>query len=236
MIFVATIVISYTMMGGMWADTLLDFMQMFLTAGGITVIFFAVMNAVGGWDSFLANAGSIWTSNPFTLLPIEGEGYLGYTGGQGWMYWLGAWMAIGLGSIAAQDLMQRSMSSRNEPVAVHATYMAGTLYLIFGVMSPLIGIAMFAMNPNILPENTEFLLVTAALEHLHPVVTALFIAALTSALMSTSDSSILAGASVVTENIIPYLGKKLSEKVPAALDAGDGSGHRGDQPDIGPVR
>jgi solute:Na+ symporter, SSS family len=104
------------------------------------------------------------------------------------------------------------MSSRNESVAVHATYMAGTLYLVFGVMSPLIGIAMFAMNPNILPENTEFLLITAALEHLHPIVTALFIAALTSALMSTSDSSILAGASVVTENIIPYTGKKLSEK------------------------
>ena len=212
MIFVATIVVSYTMMGGMWADTLLDFMQMFLTASGITVIFFAVMNAVGGWDSFIANAGSIWTSNPFTLLPIEGEGYLGYTGAQGWMYWIGAWMAIGLGSIAAQDLMQRSMSARNEAVAVHGTYMAGTLYLIFGVMSPLIGIAMFAMNPNIAPENTEFLLVTAALDHLHPVVTALFIAALTSALMSTSDSSILAGASVVTENIIPYTGKKLSEK------------------------
>ncbi len=211
MVFVATIVILYTMMGGMWADTLLDFMQMFLTAGGVTMIFFAVMKAVGGWDNFLANAGSLWVSDPFTLLPIEGEGYLGYTGGQGWMYWLGAWMAIGLGSIAAQDLMQRSMSSRNEAVAVHGTYMAGILYLGFGVMSPLIGIAIFAMNPNILPEHTEFLLVTAAIEHLHPFLTALFIAALTSALMSTSDSSILAGASVFTENIVPYLGKKLDE-------------------------
>jgi solute:Na+ symporter, SSS family len=200
------------MMGGMWADTLLDFMQMFLTAGGITLIFFAVMNAVGGWDNFVANAGSIWVSDPFTLLPIEGEGYLGYTGGQGWMYWLGAWMAIGLGSVAAQDLMQRSMSARNEAVSVHGTYLAGILYLVFGIMSPLIGIAVFAMNPNILPENTEFLLITAAIEHLHPFLTALFIAALTSALMSTSDSSILAGASVFTENIMPYLGKKMDEK------------------------
>jgi solute:Na+ symporter, SSS family len=212
MVFVATIVIMYTMMGGMWADTLLDFMQMFLTAGGITLIFFAVMNAVGGWDNFVANAGSIWVSDPFTLLPIEGEGYLGYTGGQGWMYWLGAWMAIGLGSVAAQDLMQRSMSARNEAVSVHGTYLAGILYLVFGIMSPLIGIAVFAMNPNILPENTEFLLITAAIEHLHPFLTALFIAALTSALMSTSDSSILAGASVFTENIMPYLGKKMDEK------------------------
>jgi solute:Na+ symporter, SSS family len=146
------------------------------------------------------------THSPCSQSKVKGT--LGYTGGQGWMYWLGAWMAIGLGSIAAQDLMQRSMSSRNEAVAVHGTYMAGILYLGFGVLSPLIGIAMFAMNPNILPEQTEFLLVTAALQHLHPIVTALFIAALTSALMSTSDSSILAGASVFTENIIALYGQK----------------------------
>lgn len=212
MIFVATIVILYTMMGGMWADTLLDFMQMFLTAGGITLIFFGVMKAVGGWDNFLANAGSLWVSKPFTLLPIPGEGYLGYTGWMGWTYWLGAWMAIGLGSIAAQDLMQRSMSSRNEAVAVHGTYWAAILYLGFGVLSPLIGIAMFAMNPGIAPDQTEFLLVTAALQHLHPILTALFIAALTSALMSTSDSSILAGASVFTENVMPYFKRNLDGK------------------------
>jgi solute:Na+ symporter, SSS family len=213
MIFVATIVILYTMMGGMWADTLLDFMQMFLTAGGVTMIFLAVMRAVGGWDVFVANAGSLFVSNPFTLLPIAGdEGFLGYSGLMGWTYWLGAWMAIGLGSIAAQDLMQRSMSARNEAVSVHGTYLAGFLYLGFGIMSPLIGIAMFAMAPTIAPEQTEFLLVTAALNYLHPFLTALFIAALTSALMSTSDSSILAGASVFTENIMPYLGIKLDEK------------------------
>lgn len=212
MIFVATIVIVYTMMGGMWADTLLDFFQMFLTAGGITLIFFAVMNAVGGWDAFLEKAGSLYVSDALTLMPIADEGYLGYTGWHGWMYWVGAWMAIGLGSVAAQDLMQRSMSSRNEATAVHGTYLAGILYLGFGVMSPLIGIAMFAMNPGIAPEQTEFLLVSAAMQHLSPILTGIFIAALASALMSTSDSSILAGASVFTENVMPFFGKKMTEK------------------------
>lgn len=213
MILVATIVIVYTMMGGMWADTLLDFMQMFLTAGGITLIFIAVMNAVGGWDAFTTNAGSLYVSKPFTLLPIAGdEGYLGYTGGLGWTYWLGAWMAIGLGSIAAQDLMQRSMSARNQATAVHGTYLAGILYLGFGVLSPLIGIAVFAMNPNILPENANNILVEAAMTHLPPFLAAIFIAALASALMSTSDSSVLAGASVFTENIMPFFGKKMNEK------------------------
>uniref|UniRef100_A0A7C4KYX4 Sodium:solute symporter n=1 Tax=Bellilinea caldifistulae TaxID=360411 RepID=A0A7C4KYX4_9CHLR len=212
MLFVALIVVSYTMMGGMWADTLLDFIQMFLTAGGITLIFVAVMRAVGGWDAFISNAGSLYVSKPFTLLPIEGEGYLGYTGGLGWTYWVGAWMALGLGSIAAQDLMQRSMSARNEATAVHGTYLAAILYLGFGVLSPLIGIAMFAMNPNIAPEQTEFILVTATTEQLSPVLAGIFIAALASALMSTSDSSILAGASVFTENILPLFKKGLTEK------------------------
>jgi Na+/proline symporter len=103
-------------------------------------------------------------------------------------------------------------------------------------MSPLIGIAMFAMMPNMALEQTEFLLVTAALNYLHPFLTALFIAALTSALMSTSDSSILAGASVFTENIMPYLGKKLDEKIPAAVDACHGRRDWDHQPAGGPVR
>jgi Na+/proline symporter len=71
---------------------------------------------------------------------------------------------------------------------------------------------MFKLNPNIAPEQTEFLLVGAALQYLHPVLTAIFIAALASALMSTSDSSILAGASVVTGNLLPFFKGKLSEK------------------------
>ncbi|MBN1149035.1 MAG: sodium:solute symporter family protein [Anaerolineales bacterium] len=212
MIAVAIIVTAYTTLGGLWADTLLDFMQMFLTAGGITLIFVAVLGAVGGFKGMTTDAGSLYVSEPFTLLPIEGEGYLGYTGLIGIFYWLAAWMAVGLGSVPAQDLMQRSMSAKNEAVAVWGSYFAGALYLIFGVMSPLIGIMMFKLNPTILPEDTEFLLISAAMQHLNPILTAVFIAALASALMSTSDSSILAGASVVTENILPFFKPNVDSK------------------------
>jgi len=204
MIMVAIIVTAYTTLGGLWADTALDFMQMFLTTIGITVIFVAVLIAVGGFNGMVTDASSLYVSDPFTLLPIKDEGYLGYTGYIAIFYWLAAWMAVGLGSVPAQDLMQRSMAAKNEAVSVWGSYFAGILYLVFGVMSPLIGIMMFKLNPTILPEQTEFLLVSAAMQYVNPIVTALFIAALASALMSTSDSSILAGASVVTENIIPF--------------------------------
>ncbi|MBN2047564.1 MAG: sodium:solute symporter family protein [Anaerolineaceae bacterium] len=212
MLFVAAVVILYTMMGGMWADTLLDFMQMFFTAGGILLIFWVVMKQVGGWDVFTQQgAAALYVSDAFAMLPLKGEGYLGYSGHMGWFYWLAAWMAVGLGSLPAQDLMQRSMSAKNEATAVHGTYLAGILYGVFGILSPLVGIAMFKIAPNLAPEQTEYLVIFAALEYLHPLLAGIFVAALASALMSTSDSSILAGASIFTENVLPMIKKDLSE-------------------------
>jgi len=211
MVIIITIVAAYTTMGGMMADTLLDFFQMFLTSIGITLVFLFMLQAVGGFPGLFQNAGSTYVSQPFKLLPIAGEGYLGYTGLTGWMYWLAAWMAIGLGSVATQDLMQRSMAARNQATSVYGSYFAGVLYLFFGIMSPLIGIMVYKLSPGL--EDTGYLLVSAAMTHLPALLTAIFIAALTSALMSTSDSSLLAGASAVTENLIPLItGKKLEGK------------------------
>jgi SSS family transporter len=205
MLVVGTIVTLYTTMGGMWADTLLDFIQMFFTAGGIALVFFYVLDAVGGWSGMVTDARAMNVSDPFTLLPLAGEaGFLGYRGMLGWMYWAAAWMSLGLGSIACQDLMQRSMSAKNEATSVWGTYAAAGLYLVFGIMSPLVGIMMYKLNPNVSVEHLDGLLMMATIKYLPPLLATLFIAALASALMSTSDSSILAGASVATENIVPF--------------------------------
>lgn len=212
MILVGLWVTGYTMLGGMLADTMLDFIQMFFTAGGILLIFLFTLRAIGGWDALVSIEQTLYNPKPFTLLPdMQGEaGYLGYFGSMGWMYWVAAWMAIGFGSVPTQDLFQRSMSGRNEATAVWGTYMAGVLYLGFGILSPLIGIMMFQLNPNM--ANPDGVLVKAAMDYMPPVFTAIFMAALASALMSTSDSSLLAGASVVTQNLFPLFGKRLDEK------------------------
>jgi SSS family transporter len=205
MVTVGLIVTVYTTMGGMLADTLLDFIQMFFTAGGITAVFLYVLKAVGGWEGMTAGARSLHFEEAFALWPVSGEqGFLGYTGHLGLFYWIAAWLTVGLGSVATQDLMQRSMSARNGATSVWGSYFAAILYFVFGVMSPLIGIMVFRLNPDLPESAIDGLLVMVAIEYLPTALTVLFIAALTSALMSTSDSSILAGASVVTENIMPF--------------------------------
>lgn len=210
MVLVGVIVTGYTTMGGMLADTLLDFIQMFFTAGGVTAVFLFLLKEVGGWDGLMACTDTLYVKNePFAILPIKDYGFLGYQGTTGWLYWISAWITIGFGSIATQDLMQRSMSARNEATSVWGSYIAAFLYLVFGIMSPLIGIMMFKLDPPSLnKDHLEGLLVVASQTYLPVWINVLFMAALTSAMMSTSDSAILAGASVFTENILPFCSRK----------------------------
>jgi len=209
---VGVIVTGYTTLGGMLADTLLDFIQVFFTAGGISVVFFYMLSAVGGIDGLINHGGTRYVPDPYTLFPLPPpHGYLGYTGHMGLFYWIAAWLTIGLGSVATQDLMQRSMSARNEATAVWGSYIAAFLYFVFGVMSPLVGIMLHRINPDIPNEQVDGLLVAVSQLYLPVWLNVLFIAALTSAMMSTSDSAILAGASVFTENVLPSLGKHVDD-------------------------
>lgn len=215
MLMVGVIVTGYTTMGGMLADTLLDFIQMFFTAGGITAVFLFLLKEVGGWDGLMACTDTMMVKNhSFAIVPVPEYGYLGYTGLMGWLYWISAWITIGFGSIATQDLMQRSMSAHNEATSVWGSYIAAFLYLVFGIMSPLIGIMIFKLDPpNLDKDHLEGLLVVASQTYLPVWINVLFMAALTSAMMSTSDSAILAGASVFTENILPHLSKNKVDEV-----------------------
>lgn len=211
-VLVGVIVAGYTTMGGMLADTLLDFIQMFFTAGGITIVFLYMLSAVGGISGMLDHAGARHVPEPFALVPLaHPHGFLGYFGHMGYLYWISQWLTIGLGSVATQDLMQRSMSARNEATSVWGSYCAAILYFIFGVMSPLIGIMLYKLNPHLPDDQVEGLLVMVSQLYLPVWLNVLFIAALTSAMMSTSDSAILAGASVFTENILPFFKKNVDE-------------------------
>jgi SSS family transporter len=213
MILVATVVTLYTLMGGLWADTALDFMQMFLTCLGLILIMGGIINSVGGLRELFNLGGAQYTTNAFALWPTKADGYYGYFGAHGWFYYIAAWLALGLGAMPAQDYLQRTCASKSESVAVKSTFVAAALYLSFGVLSPLIGVTAFgALGGELTDVESEFVLVTMAMEFLPPILTAIFIAALASALMSTSDSSMLAGATMFTQNLVKPFKKDLTDK------------------------
>ena len=52
-----------------------------------------------------------------------------------WSYYIGSWIVMGLGCMVGQDLVQRSLASRDEKVAVASSVMSGFFYLIIGLIS-----------------------------------------------------------------------------------------------------
>ncbi|KKM10132.1 hypothetical protein SY88_15985 [Clostridiales bacterium PH28_bin88] len=205
------VLIVYTYLGGMWSVTVTDVIQMIILTIGVVILLPAVISHVGGWQEFLATAGD-WAELPaFAMAPAGEAGYLGYTGVPGWFYYLGAWLAIGVGSIPAQDLMQRVLSSRDEKTAVRASYISAILYVVIGIIPAIIGIAMFSINPDLTVPDTEMILPWLAMNFLSPLAAAIFVAGMVAALMSSADSALLAGASVIGYNGVQYLKPNATE-------------------------
>jgi Na+/proline symporter len=181
---------------------------MIILTVGMIVMLAVAAPLVGG-------IGSLFNNNPNNMMELpnwafgpqgEGVGYFYYTGYHGWFYYIAAWMAIGLGSIPAQDLMQRVLSAKDEKTASVSSYLAGILYVTIGLMPVLIGMIYFKLNPDLTPADAlNKILLFMATEHLPAIFAVIFVSALVAALMSSSDSAILAASSMLGYNTYKML-------------------------------
>ena len=191
----AAIVIVYTVVGGLWAVALTDFIQALVLMIGLSVLCFVAIGEAGGWSALTAR------------LP---EGHLRFfpSGGLNkWAWYLQAWVVIGLGGIPAQDLIQRAVSARTEDTAVAGAYISGCMYVGFGLIPVALGLAALSVVPGL--SNAELAVPTLAMNYLPPVALALVLGALMSGIMSSADSALLAPASVIGENLASLVKKDL---------------------------
>ena len=69
MVIIIVIVAGYTMMGGLMADTMLDFFQMFLTSIGLTMVFIFMLKAVGGFPGLIEGRVPPMSQSPLRCYP-----------------------------------------------------------------------------------------------------------------------------------------------------------------------
>ena len=201
----AAVVIVYTILGGMWSVTITDVIQMMILSAGLIIILPFAVDHIGGWSHLFTQAGN-WNDLPtWAFAPTKDAGYLGYFGVPGWFYYVAAWMAIGLGSIPAQDLMQRVLSAKSDKVAVRSSYYGAILYLTIGMIPVMLGIAMFEVHPNLTIGATDDILPWMAMQWLPPILTGVFVAAIVAALMSSCDSALLAISSMIGYNALKFV-------------------------------
>ncbi len=201
----AVIVLIYTFAGGMWAVTLTDFVQVIILIAGLFVILPAALGHVGGLGQLIKS-----TPREFWHVVPQNADY------QGWMSYFGQWALMGLGCIVGQDLIQRSLASKNEKVARWSAITAGIGYFTIGFIPILLGFAGRLIFPNI--ADSEFVVPQLAMKFLSLPLLMIFLGGLISAIMSSADSSLLAATSLMTKNIILELfpQKKKEDFLPLA--------------------
>lgn len=205
MIFGTSIVLLYTIFGGMWAVALTDFMQMVLIMIGLAIIAFFVSDKVGGVGTVISHAAE---NGKLTFMPERSW--------TAWVAFIGAWMTIGLGSIPQQDVFQRVMSAKNENAATYGTIIGGILYLLFAFIPIFLAYSANLIDPaavtRLMEEDSQRILPHLIMTHTPMAVQVLFFGALLSAIMSTASGALLAPSVVFAENVLRPMLPHLADK------------------------
>ena len=198
------VIVVYTMFGGLRAVAATDVLQMVFIMIGVLALFFVVVDDTGGFG----NIAQQMPEHAFRLLP-EANSF------NDWFTYFQVWFSSGLVAIGVISIVQRAMAARNEQVAQNAFYIAGVGYLLFGMIPVTLGYIATASMPGI--EDPNAIIPLLAVEHLHPVVVAIFVGAVISAIMSTSDSILLGCGTVISVNLLPRVMKNPSERLRLAV-------------------
>ncbi len=195
MVIGASIVLVYTLFGGMWSVALTDAFQMSLIIIGMLFIAWVIADKAGGADVVITHAA---TAGKLHFLP---EATL-----PGILAFVGAAVTIMFGSIPQQDVFQRVMSARNESTAAAGAIIGGSLYFFIAFIPMFLVYASQLIDPAIfnalISEDPQQILPTLILRDTPVFAQVLFFGALLSAIMSTASGTLLAPSITLTENIL----------------------------------
>ncbi|MBT9569020.1 MAG: sodium:solute symporter family protein [Thiobacillus sp.] len=193
----ATVVLLYTLFGGMWSVALTTLVQMTVIVVGLLWISKLVgdMPEVNGVVPVIAHAAA---AGKFEFWPpMEWAAIVTFIAGL---------LTMGLGSIPQQDVFQRANSSKNERVAVWGTVIGGSLYFLFAAVPIYLTYSATLVDPamttTLLADDAQLVLPTFVKTHLPLYAQIVFYGALLSVIMSTASGTLLAPSVTISENIL----------------------------------
>jgi solute:Na+ symporter, SSS family len=200
-----SVVLVYTLFGGMWSVALTDFVQMIVIGLGLVAIAWFAADLAGGAGKVIDYAAS---EGKFQFFPTGGA--------KEWVFFFAASITMMLGSIPQQDVFQRVMSSNSAETAVRGPVIGGTLYFLFALIPMfVVTAAVLVMGPEaqaLLKDDPQKVLPTLVMQHMPVTLQVAFFGALLSAIMSTASATLLAPSTAFVENILRNMRPGMSDK------------------------
>ena len=192
-----TVVMLYTIFGGMWSVAIMDFLQMMIILGGLLIVAWLVASRLdGGYMEVIDHAAA---HDKFDFWPELNLAAI--------LAFVGTFVTLALGSIPQQDVFQRVMSARDEKTAVRGTVIGGTFYIAFCFIPIFIAYGATLLDPSLLAVNMaeggdpQRILPEFILNDVPMPIQVVFFGALLSAIMSTASGTLLAPSAILAENI-----------------------------------
>ena len=202
-----SVVMLYTIFGGMWSVAIMDFIQMMAILAGLLIVAYLVSARIDGGAMEIINHAS--TNNKFEFWPdLNATAIFGF---------IGAFVTLALGSIPQQDVFQRVMSAKDEKTAVRGTVLGGGFYILFCFVPIFIAYGATLLDPSLIDAHMgeggdpQKILPEFILNDVPVFVQVMFFGALLSAIMSTASGTLLAPSAILAENIFKDM-FKLSDK------------------------
>jgi SSS family solute:Na+ symporter len=204
----SVIVTIYTLFGGMWSIALTDVVQTAAIVIGLIVVAMLLGHEAGGFDKVIAAAQA---EGKLTLFP--------HLTASAWMVFIGEFITMSLGSIPQQDVFQRVTSAKDERTAFLGTLGGGLFYFAFSFVPMFIAYAATVIDPTYQAHfraedarEVQKILPSLVLHDTPIWCQVLFFGAVLSAILSTASGTLLAPASLLTENVLQPLLKHFSDK------------------------
>ncbi len=184
----------YTILGGLWADVLTDFVQFLMISLGMLIALpFIVINA-GGWNTILNNLPSS-SMDPF-------KAGFNTIGSLLFMYIITF--------ITGAEMVSRALASKDEKVAMKGSLLSGLLMGLYAFVPAIIGLVALSTMPNISSSDAY---AKTMLSYAPEVVAGVGLAAILAATMSSADSDMLGASSIFAIDIWKrYIKKNASDK------------------------
>lgn len=187
-IIAAVFFIGYTVVGGLWAVTITDFIQIIVAGIGIIAATFFTVSKLGGWDGLTAAVNAQTTVNYFTMTEGVEPSYVLYLILPMFIY-----------TLIGQDVYQRLFAAKDTKTAKRAGFLAFGIVAVLTFFPVLLGIAGKALFPQL--ENTSMVVPMIISTVLPPALGGITLAAVIAAILSTADSILTAATSHVIGDV-----------------------------------
>ncbi len=202
---IATIIfIIYTALGGLWAATITDFIQVIIAGVGVIIAAALVFGEVEGFvglQQMIQKSQGTFDPNYFNLFGMAGKSII--------------WILVPtvMYTLIGQDFYQRLFAAKNEITAKTASLIGGIFLIIISIFPVIMGMGAKAFFPEL---SDASLAIPKIVQQILPIgVGAVVLAALLAAIMSSADSLLTAGTSHFIKDIwleIIHPHKKFDEK------------------------